>query len=39
MGEVPDWAALGLVTLVGLITLQLGYAFFMKSKRGFADVI
>lgn len=39
LGEQPDWAALGLVTLAGLLSMQLGYAWFMKSKRGFADVL
>lgn len=38
-GEMPDFAALGGVTLAALIVLQLGYAWFMKSKRGFADVL
>ncbi|MBX3409921.1 MAG: ABC transporter permease [Phycisphaeraceae bacterium] len=38
-GVQPDWASLGLVTLVGLLVMLLGYAFFMKSKRSFADVI
>jgi len=38
-GEQPNWAALGIVMLVGLVTMQLGYAWFMKSKRGFADVL
>ena len=39
LGQQPDWAAVGMVTLVGLLTMQLGYAWFMKSKRGFADVL
>lgn len=38
-GEMPDWTSLGLVTLLGLVAMQLGYAWFMKSKRGFADVL
>lgn len=38
-GELPPWRALGWSTLWGLVVLQLGYAFFMKSKRGFADVL
>jgi lipopolysaccharide transport system permease protein len=38
-GQVPDWMPLGVVTLVGFIVLQLGFAFFMKSKRSFADVL
>ena len=35
----PDWTRLGIVTVASLIVMQLGYAFFMKSKRSFADVL
>jgi lipopolysaccharide transport system permease protein len=38
-GQAPDWAGLGAVTLLGLIIMQCGYAWFIKSKRGFADVL
>ncbi len=38
-GVIPDFRALALVTLLGLVVLQLGYAFFMKARRGFADVL
>ena len=38
-GRMPDWLFLGLATLVSLIVLQLGYYFFVKTKRGFADVL
>jgi lipopolysaccharide transport system permease protein len=38
-GRQPDWPSLILVGAIGLIAMQLGYAFFMKSKRGFADVL
>jgi lipopolysaccharide transport system permease protein len=38
-GRVPDWADLAGVLVIGLLTMQLGYAWFMKSKRGFADVL
>jgi len=38
-GRMPDWLFLGLATLVSLIVLQLGYYFFYKTKRGFADVL
>ena len=38
-GTLPDWGELAAWTaLTGLVTL-LGYAWFMKTKRGFADVI
>jgi lipopolysaccharide transport system permease protein len=38
-GREPDWRSLAVAAVVGLIAMQLGYAFFMKSKRSFADVI
>ena len=38
-GNLPNWLFLGLAALVSLIVLQLGYYFFVKTKRGFADVL
>lgn len=38
-GRLPDWPALGAVLVLGLVVMQLGYAWFVKSKRGFADVL
>ncbi len=38
-GTDPNWWSLSLVTIVCLAIMLLGYAFFMKSKRAFADVI
>jgi lipopolysaccharide transport system permease protein len=38
-GRLPDWTALGLVTLAAFLVMQAGYAWFMRTKRGFADVI
>lgn len=38
-GKLPDWLFLGMATLVSLIVLQLGYYFFVRTKRGFADVL
>lgn len=38
-GMHPDWPWLGAATLGSLLLAQLGYAFFMKSKRAFADVL
>ena len=38
-GQLPDWKRLGLVFLVSLIVLQLGFFWFRKTKKGFADVI
>jgi lipopolysaccharide transport system permease protein len=37
-GKMPDWAFLGLATLVSVVVLQLGVFFFTRTKRGFADV-
>jgi len=38
-GQMPDWPSLITVAVVSLLAMQLGYAFFMKSKRSFADVL
>jgi lipopolysaccharide transport system permease protein len=38
-GQFPDWPWLIFVTCVSIFVMQLGYAWFMKSKRAFADVI
>ncbi|MFA6044331.1 MAG: ABC transporter permease, partial [Phycisphaerales bacterium] len=38
-GVVPPWQGLVAAGVFGLLTMQLGYAWFMKSKRGFADVL
>lgn len=38
-GQMPDWGEFGLITvLTGLVCL-LGYIWFMKSKKTFADVV
>ncbi|MCP4664725.1 MAG: ABC transporter permease, partial [Deltaproteobacteria bacterium] len=37
--QSPDWIMWISVTVVSLIILQLGYVWFMKSKRAFADVV
>lgn len=37
--EWPNWPQLGLVGLGSFVLAQLGYAWFMKTKRGFADVL
>jgi len=38
-GEIPQWEWWAGAMLVSLLTAVLGYAFFMKSKRAFADVL
>jgi lipopolysaccharide transport system permease protein len=38
-GMVPSWRWLALSMVLSLVVFQVGYLFFMKSKRAFADVI
>jgi lipopolysaccharide transport system permease protein len=38
-GQLPDWQGLALYTLGGLILMYISYAWFMVTKRGFADVL
>ena len=38
-GALPNWNFLGFAFLVSLIVLQLGFAWFNKTKKGFADVL
>jgi len=38
-GHAPDWAALGLYTLIALASAWAGYAWFQRTRRGFADVL
>jgi lipopolysaccharide transport system permease protein len=38
-GETPDWAGFLGACAVSLVVLQLGYAWFMLTRRGFADVL
>ena len=38
-GNSPDFAKLGLSTVIGIITAWLGFAWFQKTRKGFADVI
>jgi lipopolysaccharide transport system permease protein len=39
LGRMPSWTALGVLTVVSALVCQAGFAFFMRSKRAFADVI
>lgn len=39
MGHSPDWKGLAIALVAGLVVLQIGYAVFMKAKRGFSDVL
>jgi lipopolysaccharide transport system permease protein len=39
VGELPDWVRLAVYTLIGAALAALGYAWFQRTKRGFADVL
>ena len=38
-GEMPQWDRLLWVTLVAAVVMQVGYVWFMRTKRGMADVV
>lgn len=38
-GRLPDWSAFGLFMICGLIIACVGFAFFQKTRKGFADVL
>lgn len=38
-GHPPDWSGLGMYTLVASIVAWLGFAWFQKTRKGFADVL
>jgi lipopolysaccharide transport system permease protein len=38
-GELPSWTGLALWTGLTFVMMVLGYAFFMKTKKAFADVL
>lgn len=38
-GKFPDWDSLSISFLTGLIIAGLGFAWFQKTRKGFADVI
>ncbi len=38
-GQLPDWQGLAVVTAAGALVTLLGYAWFMRTKRAFADVL
>lgn len=38
-GKMPDWYGLALYTLVAIAIAWLGYAWFQKTRKGFADVL
>ena len=38
-GRLPNWAGLGLYTLAATAVAWAGYAWFQKTRKGFADVL
>jgi len=38
-GHLPDWAGLGVYTLAAAAIAWAGYAWFQKTRKGFADVL
>ncbi len=38
-GHSPDWTGLGIYTLVAIVVAWAGYAWFQKTRKGFADVL
>jgi lipopolysaccharide transport system permease protein len=38
-GHVPDWTGLGTYTVVAMAITWAGYAWFQKTRKGFADVL
>lgn len=38
-GQLPDWAGLARYALVAVVVAWLGFAWFQKTRKGFADVL
>jgi lipopolysaccharide transport system permease protein len=38
-GQLPNWIGLGVYTLIAISISWLGYAWFQKTRKGFADVL
>ena len=38
-GHLPNWMGLGIYTLVSTVVAWVGYAWFQKTRKGFADVL
>lgn len=38
-GRLPDWTGLGTYTLVATVIAWAGYAWFQRTRKGFADVL
>ena len=38
-GKTPNWTALGVYSLVSVVVLWMGFWWFQKTRKGFADVL
>jgi lipopolysaccharide transport system permease protein len=38
-GKTPEWGSLAAAFVASALVMQLGYVWFMKTRRGFADVL
>jgi len=38
-GQEPNWTGLGAYSLISLLVMWLGYSWFQKTRKGFADVL
>ncbi|WP_085647540.1 MULTISPECIES: ABC transporter permease [unclassified Pseudomonas] len=38
-GRAPDFSIIGIYFLIGLLVMWLGFAWFQKTRKGFADVL
>ncbi len=38
-GHLPNWTGLGIYTMVATVVAWAGYAWFQKTRKGFADVL
>ena len=38
-GQTPDWSGLGIYTVAAIAVAWLGYFWFQKTRKGFADVL
>ena len=38
-GHLPDWMGLGIYTVIATVVAWAGYAWFQKTRKGFADVL
>jgi len=38
-GHLPNWLGLGIYFIVAIIVAWAGYAWFQKTRKGFADVL